>query len=386
MWHRRIFFEKNNEYTRVKYLGSDNHAWCDIGINGNDDDLEFEVTFYFNKKVYQPSPIFGNHIDGSHNYTRCSIREETLYVNFNGTNIMTFGGLKLNAINNIVLNKANVIINGRTNKISQTKGVENNQSIRLFNLGELLVYRDIGLRIYNFTIKRNGVVIQKILPVQINMAGYMLDTVTNTFFGNRGDSEYVIGDTFNGEYPMQLNYLQSDGTQYINTGYIINPRSKIIADLEIVSKTSTTTNRFMFGAANSTHMVGVTNIASNDNALTIYNGLRDNSVTINNVQFISRSELILDKDKFTGYGIEQSTATRDATMDYPLYIFGIISSGDILPYKFGILRVYGLKIYEDDTLIMDLIPCLTEEGISCMMDKVTNNFYINNGNSIFLTE
>lgn len=64
-----------------------------------------------------------------------------------------------------------------------------------------------------------------------------------------------------------------------------------------------------------------------------------------------------------------------------LYLFAGNVNGAASNYWRG--RIYAVKITEGDKLVMDLIPVLDKSGEPCMFDKVTGQFYYNQGTGEF---
>ena len=70
--------------------------------------------------------------------------------------------------------------------------------------------------------------------------------------------------------------------------------------------------------------------------------------------------------------------TRALTGVLPLYLLGALNTGGVAS-SFGITRIYSAKIYRDDELIADYIPCVSEEGIYGIYDNVMGTFLSNAG-------
>ena len=72
-------------------------------------------------------------------------------------------------------------------------------------------------KLYSFAIRKNNNIIRNFVPC-INPSGEigLYDFVTKQFYGNAGTGEFLI--TLPSEY-KKLEYIESTGTQYIDTGY-----------------------------------------------------------------------------------------------------------------------------------------------------------------------
>ena len=52
------------------------------------------------------------------------------------------------------------------------------------------------------------------------------------------------------------------------------------------------------------------------------------------------------------------------------------------PYQSG--RIYYLKIYDNDILVLDLIPVVDKNGVACMFDRVSGTYFYNAGTGSFI--
>lgn len=50
----------------------------------------------------------------------------------------------------------------------------------------------------------------------------------------------------------------------------------------------------------------------------------------------------------------------------------------------SVLRIFSVKIYDNDILTRDMMPVIDSNGIACMYDKVTNQFFYNQGTGQFV--
>ena len=47
-------------------------------------------------------------------------------------------------------------------------------------------------------------------------------------------------------------------------------------------------------------------------------------------------------------------------------------------------RIYATKVYKDDVLVRDFIPVLDKDNIACMYDKVSGEYFYNQGSGEFI--
>lgn len=185
-------------------------------------------------------------------------------------------------------------------------------------------------------------------------------SVSNEYINWINTSENILGTTVS-RYNA-LEYLQGNNTQRINTGYI--PSANTSIEINIYKPSSyyiswervfsagqgnfevmrdNTSNQFIFHGSRGI-IAGRFNIANNTfYTLKINNG----ALYLNNVQ------------QFT---FNQNSIRGDALN---LFHGGDRNSG---------FRVYSCKIYDNDTLQMDLHPAKDANNIACMYDRISGNY------------
>lgn len=88
---------------------------------------------------------------------------------------------------------------------------------------------------------------------------------------------------------------------------------------------------------------------------------------------------IIDKNKAT-YSINGTSATNTSATfqsDYNLFIFANHSSGTV--DSLISMKLYYFQIYDNDVLVRDFIPVKDNNGVVCLFDKVTKQFFYNKG-------
>ena len=182
-----------------------------------------------------------------------------------------------------------------------------------------------------------------------------------------------------------VDYIQSTGTQYIDTGIKSKGSLKVITDIEYTSTISG--NHFVFGARDGAR--NKTNgLLISDNGTKFRN---DYNTTVSNaspnISGVNKKwHIEKDKGKFTATSssqtITQRTTNSTFTSSYNVYIFAMNNAGAIL--NASSYRLYGFKIYDDNTLVRDFIPCYRNSDDEVgLYDLVNNVFYTNAGTGKF---
>lgn len=178
-----------------------------------------------------------------------------------------------------------------------------------------------------------------------------------------------------------VEYISSSGTQYINTGYIPTPNTRVVLDAEVTSQTAASCSYFgerdKGGGADDITAYEIWSMGTAANVSSDFFGNRV-SYTIN-----TKQRLLIDKNKAT-VTVNGNTVTNSAaagTTTIPMYIFASNDSG-VASYFIN-MKLYSCKIYENDVLVRDFIPAKDEWGNAGLWDDVEGKFYYNAGTGVF---
>lgn len=181
----------------------------------------------------------------------------------------------------------------------------------------------------------------------------------------------------------ELGYIQSTGTQYINTGYNPTTKTKICVDLKL---TDTSATSVPFGAKVDTtdrekqFFVMAMGSSSRFEA-NYFSKLEANLIGLSDYK--SRGILSLDSNlvSFNDSSADLNYSGGENYVPYPIFIFGYNVNGAISSSTKMIL--YGCKIFEDEIISRDFVPCKNSSGEIGLYDLVTSEFYGNAGTGVF---
>ena len=177
----------------------------------------------------------------------------------------------------------------------------------------------------------------------------------------------------------RLEYIQTNGSQYINTGYIPTKNTKI----EMEFYNSAKSLNAVFGARTSANVNDFNLFAS------LYN-LNEFVFDTSGVRkIISQKALRNQKisaqvDKITINDITTSTGVANLNCEYPLYLFSVNTAGSFHT-NCALCKLYYFKIYENNVLQKDMIPAIRlEDNKAGLYDLISGVFYVdeNGGNFI----
>ena len=184
---------------------------------------------------------------------------------------------------------------------------------------------------------------------------------------------------------IPIEYLESTGTQYIDTGVVATNKTK--ASIQFIVNSVSGYNG-IFGAGNQ-HNTGDSLILADHGTSFVYYSAGANNITmpmsINykykcNISVPQLDCLNVDTNKLA---IVYSGRTTLAQTNRNLYIFVANTSNTDLAQKSKI-KLYSVQIYDNDVLVRDLITVLDKNGVPCMYDKVEHKFYYNAGAGQFI--
>lgn len=180
-------------------------------------------------------------------------------------------------------------------------------------------------------------------------------------------------------YQRELAYLQSTGTQYINTGYSPKSNSGILIDfiplakggsaVPIGCRVSGTDSRFWVNP--STYMTFGFGKYYSLSAVSIATGTR---------YAAKMNYLASGKGEV---GTASNTLGSFPGCSYPVYIFCANVSGTASFLTTSLAKVYEVKLTEGNEIVADFIPVIDLDGVPCFYDKVSGEFKYNAGSGSF---
>lgn len=175
----------------------------------------------------------------------------------------------------------------------------------------------------------------------------------------------------------QLEYIESTGTQYIDTGFKPNQNSRVVMDAEM---TVISGAAFYFGARASGYIDSFGVLYSNS-AKAMRSAYGSENLTFTTTDYTAR--VIIDKNK-TSCRLGTETLNHKASTfqnTHNLYLFASNEFGTV--GSLSKMRLYSCQIYDNDTFIREYIPCVTDDGKVGLYDTVNGVFYGNAGTGSF---
>ena len=174
----------------------------------------------------------------------------------------------------------------------------------------------------------------------------------------------------------ELDYIETTGTQWIDTGFIPNQDSRIVCE-------------FMYGGSGNGVYGTRTSTASNNFAMRVINGawqpgyrtvLGSTGIAADATDWhiADQNKNLFYVDGVLFYEFEYATFTAPKSI-----ALGGINANN--KFYYGSAKYRNCQIYDNGVLVRDLIPCQNPKGDAGMYDTLNNKFYSNAGTGVFLT-
>ena len=194
---------------------------------------------------------------------------------------------------------------------------------------------------------------------------------------------------------QRLSYIQSNGTQYIDTEFYSTPKSKFCAEIlfDNTAGVSDYSSAAFIGVSGDMS-INFGGSSGQEKQLFIWlNTYNNDSSRVTSIRHSAINEKTyyeLDaKNNTYIIGNQKGTVATSKTTNgtYSLKLFGSTnSSGVNKPFAYYPMRIYNCKLYDDNKLVRHFIPTkrISDNALG-LYDIVTNTFYTNKGTGSFTT-
>lgn len=215
----------------------------------------------------------------------------------------------------------------------------------------------------------------RITVIEASSGNTLVKTTSNNWkeliqmFVNTGSSTIISSGL------VELEYIESTGTQYIDTGIKASKTLKVEADIDVSLASGrvmilgdyTSGSYFSWWRQNTTIYAYY---GSNNKTLAELTGKRKYiSNNTNNIWSIDTSQITVTPNS--------SDFSKNGNN---LYLFSVNNGGN---YNKASMKLYSCKIYDGNTLVRDFIPVKTTTNIYGLWDKINKVFYKNAGTGTF---
>lgn len=380
-------------FIQAEYIESTGTQWINTGVSGSSN-IGFEIDFMTSNVVGPNSTDYGT-IFGA--FTSASTR--ITLGTWNSSQVTTGGEMCWGSktYNPYITSKTRMQVSILGTTLTTPNGVQTTSS------GTFTSGATIGLfarnnngtadqfsktKLYSFKLYENNILVRDFIPC-INVSGVagLWDKITGKFYGNNGTGMFHVGAYLSAPIPdgfTLLQYIQSSGTQYINTGFKANQNTRIVVDCQALSASSS--GSAVFGSRIDYNQVGF-DAWILQSAVFYHFGTTYKQPSF--AKYLER--MIIDANKnvctFTTISGAQTTATntnRTFTTPNNILLCACDYNGTSYPAENAFVgKIYSCQMYDNGTLIRNFIPCVNTSGEAGMWDSVNGVFYGNAGTGSF---
>ena len=227
--------------------------------------------------------------------------------------------------------------------------------------------------IYSCKIYSGGTLVRDFIPVKDeNDVVCLYDNVSSSYFYNAGTGDFVAGDQ-----PQLIEYIQSSGTQYIDTG--IKENQAYAFEMTFLPTSLVENYQSYLGGTLDNFTIG-----SYSTLGQIYIRHRSSEVAKPTVSTSTPNSLSIKDNKATLNGTTVGTpSTANPLSTASTYNICVFANGSNTPRKSG-MRLYGLKLYDaNGALLRDFVPAKDGNDVACLYDNVSGAFFYNAGTGDF---
>ena len=174
----------------------------------------------------------------------------------------------------------------------------------------------------------------------------------------------------------RLEYIQSSGTQYIDTDFKPNQNTTIAAEFVVLDASNN--GAYLYGGGTGTACLEAYP----------WDGKWDGKLEFNygsvasfvgKVYANKRFYICQDKTKYTLSYFDGSGewtgnhAEQSFTSAYTLAIFAL--NRGAVAYPTAGMKLYSCQIYDNGTLVRDFVPCINSSNVAGLYDLIGNKFY-----------
>ena len=366
-------------YTELLYIESTGTQWIDTGITPTQDYTLYTKAAFLGSSGTNVLGTRNSSNDTTNRFGIISFGASSLFGAFYGANSVTGKAVDQNP-HEFSIGPDGFTMDEETVSVQQTNFSCSYPIILFgFNNGANGIVGSEE-KVYSCKIYSDGQLVRDFIPC-IDPDGIigLYDKETAIFYQNSGSGIFLKGPeivTLPSGY-KQLEYIQSTGTQYINTGFQPNQNTRVTATAYLTPSDAGT---WLFGARN----------AASDSTfgfLTYENAYRSDYNTDQNktipAAYSDPFEIDKNKNQTQINGETEATSSVGTFQcNYPLILFANNTGGSISGGGSG--KIYQLSIYDNGTMVRMFIPCINPDGEIGLYDAANGQFYGNSGTGVFI--
>lgn len=251
-----------------------------------------------------------------------------------------------------------------------------------------------AMRLYSFKVfGKNGDSVVDLVPCRNpeGVAG-LYDLARGKFLENKGSGEFYVPGALPEGY-MALEYIESTGTQYIDTEYCHSEGDTFDCDFSVRLADQPTVQCAIFGVMTPVQYPRCIFWARRGSAeVPVFMHGTDASVSgmAGSFSYGKRISLVCDDTSARWTDADGGSGSITASgplksSDCPLYIFAYNRVDSDCAFEFSATRLYAFKLTDKTgQVVVDLMPCQDPDGVFGLYDLARGKFLTNKGSGEFI--
>jgi hypothetical protein len=368
-----------DDYTLLNYIESSGTQYIDTGFKPNNNTRAVVDAAFTNigdgKYIFGARAAWANAM-----FAVYAEADGTQFTYGHGTQTGKASGTVINR-HTFDLNKNSLYIDGTLGGTLTANNFQSANSIYLLSCnqnGSPLNYT-VYLKIYACQIYDNGTLVRDFVPC-INPDGEvgLYDIVGKAFYGNKGTGSFVASAPLVSlpDGYTQADYIESSGTQYIDTGFKPNQNTGVTIDFQLKSVSGW---QCIFGVRTGANTKSYS-LWHSGSVFGFYYAIVN--ALFSNLNGTERHRVVAKKNTAVADGASSvSPALSNFNADYSMYLFAVCSDG--ATQSNASMKLYSCQVYDNGILVRDFVPCTNASGAYGLYDRVNGQFYGNAGTGAF---
>lgn len=205
-----------------------------------------------------------------------------------------------------------------------------------------------------------------------------------------GDDETIVEEVdlcfevdYGEEGHVELEYLESTGTQYFDTELAHNQNTRVVMDVQVTKQPSTHAWLFEGRDKTSLNNKGVFLLSGSSWRADYATSNEVGRVDVSSVGVLDRLFIDFDKNKIKINAFSHTWTEKVFQSNFNLVLLAANTGGEIS--GFIPARLFFFQAYEDGiTLSSECVPVKRKDGIVCLYDKVRRKYLLNKGTGEFI--
>lgn len=366
-----------SNFTQLEYIQSSGMQYVDTGFKLNQDT---RVVIDACITEYVGSYLYGAQVSSGSNFYASGYTGETKLEGW----FSTIGTVSVDTAlkRRVIDHNRNILTTDDGYSLTFSAATfQSSNTMFLFGINNGSLLAPTKAKVFSCQLYDNGTLVRNYIPCK-NDAGEvgLWDDVNSEFYGNAGTGTFATGPVVPQEMAesdiVELEYIESTGTQYVDTGFVPNQDTRVVCDCEYVATSSAS---WLFGVRVASGRAAFAFLAYEGKFRTDYN----NSYSL---YFDAGTTKATHVDKAKNVTVVNGSETINDTYaafnsQYSLFLLAVNTAGTTNGYSTA--KIKACQIYDNGTLVRDFIPAKTVAGEIGLYDKVFKKFYRNAGTGTF---